>query len=160
MKNLAASHEVSTPKTTAKVSAPRSAELNPKRLKGEVLTSEISSSQNRAVNALVDLSVESWRFSRLFSRLLSKLDAGEGTRYVNQYRYFVKRMEESLEAAGLRMVNVEGQAYDPGFAATALNLGDFGPDDVLLVDQMVEPIIMGAEGLVRAGTVMLRKAEL
>jgi hypothetical protein len=106
------------------------------------------------------LSVESWRFSRLFSRLLSKLDAGEGTRYVNQYRYYIKRVEESLGAAGLRLVNVEGQAYDPGIAATALNLGDFGPDDVLLVDQMIEPIIMGAEGLVRAGTVMLRKAEL
>ncbi len=130
------------------------------RIKGRALTSESPSSQNRAVNALVDLSVESWRFSRLFSRLLSKLDAGEGTRYVNQYRYYIKRVEESLGAAGLRLVNVEGQAYDPGIAATALNLGDFGPDDVLLVDQMIEPIIMGAEGLVRAGTVMLRKAEL
>ncbi len=113
-----------------------------------------------AINALIDLSVESWRFSRLFSRLLSKLDAGEGARYVNQYRYYIKRVEDSLGAAGLRLVNVEGQAYDPGIAATALNLGDFGPDDVLLVDQMIEPIIMGSEGLVRAGTVMLRKAEL
>lgn len=118
------------------------------------------SADSRAVVALVDLSVESWRFSRLFARVLAKLDAGEGQRYVNQYRYYVKRMEEYLESAGLRLVNVEGQAYDPGFAATALNLGDFGPDDVLLVDQMIEPIIMGEKGLVRAGSVMLRKAEL
>jgi hypothetical protein len=44
-----------------------------------------------------------------------------------------------------------------GMAASALNIGDFGPDDALLVDQMVEPIIMGPEGLVRSGTVMLRK---
>ena len=30
----------------------------------------------------------------------------------------------------------------------------------LLVDQVVEPIIMGPEGLIRVGTVMLRKATL
>jgi hypothetical protein len=44
-------------------------------------------------------------------------------------------------------------------AATALNIGDFGPYDILLVDQMVEPIIMGDAGIVRMGTVMLRRAE-
>lgn len=110
--------------------------------------------------ALIDMSVESWRFSRVYVRLLSKLDAGESTRFVNQYRYFTKRIEESLETANLKLVNVEGHPYDPGIAATAINLGDFGPEDVLLVDQMVEPIIMGPDGLVRPGTVMLRKAEL
>jgi hypothetical protein len=108
--------------------------------------------------ALIDLSVESWRFSRLFARLLTKLDAGESGRYVNQYRFYLKRLEDGLASAGLRLVNVEGQPYDPGIAATALNVGDFGPDDELVVDQMVEPIIMGPEGLVKTGTVMLRKA--
>jgi len=88
------------------------------------------------------------------------MDAGEGARFINQYRYYLKRLEESLEQAGLRLVNVEGHPYDPGIAATALNIGDFGPEDHLLVDQMVEPIIMGQEGLVRTGTVMLRKAEI
>lgn len=110
--------------------------------------------------SLIDIAIESWRFAKLFSRLLSKMDAGEGARFINQYRYYLKRLEESLEQAGLRLVNVEGHPYDPGIAATALNIGDFGPDDHLLVDQMVEPIIMGQEGLVRTGTVMLRKAEL
>ena len=110
--------------------------------------------------SLIDISVESWRFSRLFARLISKLDAGEGARYTSQYRYYLKRLEESLEGAGLTLVNVEGQRYDPGVAATALNIGDFGPDDVLAVEQMIEPIIMGSEGLVRRGTVMLRKVDL
>lgn len=110
--------------------------------------------------SLIDISVESWRFSRLFARLLSKLDAGEGARYTSQYRYYLKRLEETLEGASLTLVNVEGQPYDPGVAATALNIGDFGADDVLVVEQMIEPIIMGSGGLVRRGTVMLRKVEL
>lgn len=109
--------------------------------------------------SLIDLAVESWRFSRLFGKVVSKLDAGESGRYVNQLRYFQKKVEDGLEATGLKLVNVEGQPYDMGMAASALNLGDFGPDDVLLVDQMVEPIIMGPTGLRKQGTVMLRKVE-
>ena len=72
-------------------------------------------------------------------------------------RYFQKKLEESLEASGLKLVNVEGQPFDPGMAASALNIEDFGPEEELLVDQMVEPIIMGPEGLRKSGTVMLRK---
>ncbi|MCK8687870.1 hypothetical protein [Pseudomonas umsongensis] len=107
--------------------------------------------------SLIEMAVESWRFSRLFSRVVNKLDAGEAGRYVNQLRYFQKKVEESLDASGLKLVNVEGQPFDPGMAASALNIGDFGPEDHLMVDQMVEPIIMGSEGLRKQGTVMLRK---
>ncbi len=109
--------------------------------------------------SLIDIAVESWRFSRLFGKVVSKLDAGESGRYINQIRYFQKKVEESLDSNGLKLVNVEGQPYDAGMAASALNLGDFGPDDVLLVDQMLEPIIMGPKGLRKEGTVMLRKVE-
>lgn len=42
-------------------------------------------------------------------------------------------------------------------AVSALNVADFGPDDLPVVDQMVEPVVMGPEGLVRGGTVMLAK---
>lgn len=109
--------------------------------------------------SLIDIAVESWRFSRLFGKVVSKLDAGESGRYINQIRYFQKKVEESLDSNGLKLVNVEGQPYDAGMAASALNLGDFGPDDVLLVEQMLEPIIMGPKGLRKQGTVMLRKVE-
>lgn len=85
------------------------------------------------------------------------MDAGESGRYISQLRYFQKKVEESLDASGLKLVNVEGQPFDPGMAASALNIGDFGPDDQLFVDQMVEPIIMGTEGLKKQGTVILRK---
>jgi|SRR5882672_10503052 len=107
--------------------------------------------------SLIDIAVESWRFLKLFARVVNRLDAGEGARYVSQLRYFQKKMEESLDASGLKLVNVEGQLFDPGMAASPLNIGDFAPDDHLLVDQMVEPIILGPEGLKKQGTVMLRK---
>lgn len=121
------------------------------------MTTEQSTEREQLERSLIDMAVESWRFARLFGRLVSKLDAGEGSRYVNQLRYFQKKLEDSLEASGMKIVNVEGHPFDPGMAASAINIGDFEPDDVLLVDQMVEPIIMGSEGLRKQGTVMLRK---
>ena len=107
--------------------------------------------------ALMDLAVEGWRFSRLFLKALSKMDAGVSGRYVNQLRYFQKRIEESLERSGLRLVNVEGQIFDPGVAAAALNIGDYEAGDKLVIDQMVEPIIMGEDGLKCQGTVTVSK---
>lgn len=109
--------------------------------------------------SLIEIAVESWKFSRIFARVVNKLDAGEAGRYVNQLRYFQKKVEQNLDAAGLKLVNVEGHVFDPGMAASPLNIEDFGPDDALLVDQMVEPIIMGPDGLKKQGTVMLRKVQ-
>lgn len=123
------------------------------------MTTEQTDKGEQLERSLMDVAVESWRFARLFARLVSKLDAGESSRYVNQLRYFQKKVEESLDAAGLKIVNVEGQPFDPGMAASAINIGDFGPDDILVVDQMVEPIVMGPEGLRRQGTVTLKKVQ-
>jgi hypothetical protein len=121
------------------------------------MTVENGQNVEQLESSLIEIAVESWRFAKLFSRLVSKLDAGEGSRYVNQLRYFQKKLEDSLSASGLKLVNVEGQIFEPGIAASALNIGDFGPDDSLLIEQMVEPIIMGPDGLKKQGTVMLRK---
>ena len=109
--------------------------------------------------SLIEMALESWKFARIFARVVDKLDAGDANRYANQLRYFQKRIEQNLEAVGLKLVNLEGHPFDPGMAASPINLADFGPDDTLLIDQMVEPIIMGSDGLKRQGTVMLRKAQ-
>ena len=88
-----------------------------------------------------------------------KLDAGEQGRYRGQSRWFQRKLEDSLTDAGVWIVNVEGQSFDPGIAATPLNIEEFGSEDALVVDQMLEPIIMGPEGVVRTGTVTLRKVD-
>ena len=107
--------------------------------------------------SLLDVAVESWRLGRLFDRLLLKLDAGEQGRYRGQFRWFQRQLEDSLTDAGMRIVNVEGHAFDSGMAATPLNIEEFGSEDALVVDQMLEPVVMGRDGVVRTGTVTLRK---
>ena len=109
--------------------------------------------------SLLEIAIESWRFSRLCDRLLLKLDPVEQGRYRGQFRWFQRKLEGSLTDAGMQIVNVEGHAFDPGMAATPLNIEEFGSDDALVVDQMLEPIIMGRDGVVRTGTVTLTKVE-
>lgn len=107
--------------------------------------------------SLIDLAVDAWKFSRLFNRVISKLDAGEQSRYANQMRFFLKRIESAAETAGARIVSIEGQSFEPGMAASPLNLEDFEEGDNLFVEQMLEPIVMGSDGVLRTGTMMLRK---
>ena len=108
---------------------------------------------------VISLAIESWRFAKVFERGIAQLSASRAKRHTSQLRLFLKKTEESLEEIGLRIVNVEGHSYDPGMAATPLNIEDFEPDDHLVVDQMLEPIIMEGTVLAKTGTVTLRRVE-
>ena len=107
---------------------------------------------------LIEIVIESWRLAKLFQRVLGKLEASESNRYVNQIRYFQKRVDDTLALTGMRLVSLEGLPYDPGMAVTPLNIADFGPEDALVVEQMMEPILMGQDGVVKSGTVLLKQA--
>lgn len=112
-------------------------------------------------NVVISMAVESWRFGKMFDHLLLKLDAGEQNKYRSQFRWFIKKVEDALEQMNLRIVNVEGHPFDPGMAATPLNIEEFDAMDTLIVNQMIEPIIIGEEGLVvKSGTVTLIKVNI
>ena len=110
--------------------------------------------------AVINLATESWRFAKVFERTLTELNVDQPKRYTSQLRWFVKNTEESLEDVGLRIVNVEGLPYDPGIAATPVNIEDFDVDDTLEVNLMIEPIIMEGTVLIKRGKVSLRRIEL
>ena len=111
-----------------------------------------------ATGALLGLALESFKFQKLFSRAMQKMDDTDASRFSNQHRFFVRRIDEMLAEVGLKFVTLEGQPYDAGYAVSAVNIGDFEPDDELIIDQMIEPIVMRDGSLVRPGTVTLRKA--
>jgi len=113
----------------------------------------------KSKEAIISMAIESWRFARVFDRMLIKLDAGEQNRYRGQFRWFLKKVEEALEQVDITIVNVEGHPFDPGVAATPLNIDEFDSEDRLVVDQMLEPILMGPEGLIKTGTITLRKLD-
>ena len=109
---------------------------------------------------IVDLAIDSWRFARLFAKVLTKLDAGEAGRYLSQYDYFKEKLNTNLAMGGLKLVDLAGQPYDAGMPVKILNMEDFTANDTLLIDQMIEPVVMGNDGLVREGTAMVGKVKL
>ncbi|MGO9421441.1 hypothetical protein [Roseiarcus sp.] len=117
------------------------------------------SEPDRSFPVLVELAIEGWRFQKLFTKALAKLDPAEAARFVNQHRFFVRKIDDAVAAVGVRFVSIEGEPFDVGAAVTALNLADFGPGEQVVVDQMIEPIVMSQTGLLRTGTVILRKAD-
>ena len=107
--------------------------------------------------AIIKLATESWHFTTVYQRMLTILDASEHRKYTSQLRWHVKKMEESLEEGGLRIVNVEGQPYDPGMAVIPVNIEDFDADVPLVVSRMLEPIIMEGTALAKMGRVTLKR---
>jgi len=55
--------------------------------------------------SLVDLAVESWRFIKLFERVLQKLDAGEAGKYMGQLHWFQDQLHKALAEAELKIVD-------------------------------------------------------
>ena len=109
--------------------------------------------------SIIDIAVEAWRFRRVFSNAISKLETTESSRYSNQYLYFFKKVESAIENANLKIINVEGKKYDIGLPVSPLNMEEFSQDDILVIDQMIEPIIMDSGKVLKSGTVILRRLE-
>ena len=104
------------------------------------------------------MAIEAWRLRRAYEKVLSKLSSEDRDRFEGSLAAFVKKIEEALDTLDMRIVNIEGALFDPGIAATPINIDDFGPDDELVVDRMIEPIIMEKGSIVKMGAVTLRKA--
>ena len=106
-------------------------------------------------NSLISIASELFRFERVFEKAISKLEMDERNKYISQYTWFSKKVIKALESANLRIMNVEGQAYDAGMAVTPLNIDEFEADESLYIRQMLEPIIMQDSTLIKTGTVIL-----
>ena len=109
--------------------------------------------------AIISMAVESWRFRRTFETAMSKLDAGESQKYISKFGWFQKKVDEALELSGLRIENLEGMEYIDGLAVTPINIEEFDPEDRLYIEQMIEPIIMEGNKLMKSGTAVLGRIE-
>ena len=105
-------------------------------------------------NSLITIASETFRLKRIFEKATDKLDA-EKAKYMSQFSWFEKRVNKAFEEAGLSLINLEGELYDPGMALSPMNIDDFEADDILFVAQMITPIIMKNTELVKMGTAML-----
>lgn len=113
-----------------------------------------------AEKALVEIVVQSWKAARLAERVIGKLDARVQSRYLSQFRFFNRKIDENLTAAGYSLVSLEGQKYESGMAISVINMDDFDGDDDLVIDQVIEPLILKQGQVYKTGTVALKKEKV
>lgn len=109
--------------------------------------------------SLITIASELFRIKKVFEKVVSKLDISEQAKYNGQFSWFVKKVNQALEKADIRIQSVEGQLYDPGMVVTPLNIDEFEPDESLYIEQMIEPIIMCGSKVFKTGTVILGRVE-
>lgn len=110
-------------------------------------------------SSLISIASELFRFQRVFEKAVSKLDIDERGKYMSQYSWFEKKVKKALEDSEFKLLNLEGQSYDPGMAVTPLNIDDFETEDELYVQQTIEPIIMQGDAVYKTGTVILGRVD-
>lgn len=99
-------------------------------------------SYDKMQNSLISIASELFRFKGVFEKAVSKLDMEDQSKYMSQYAWFSKRVNKALEEANLKILNVEGQMYDPGMAVTPLNIDDFEVEDnnqmkIIIIDKLL-----------------------
>lgn len=108
---------------------------------------------------LADFAVEIWRMPKLLDKLISRLDYDEQNKYHSQFAWFNKKAIEFLYSTGITIVSLDKIPFDIGMPVTPINIGDFGKDDELVIDQVLEPVIMQNGKIIKTGSVLLKKAD-
>ena len=108
----------------------------------------------------LNFTMESWRFCKLFDQLVSKLPVDEQKRYLGRVEWYRKQLSRVMDIIGYKFVDLSGEQYNQGMAATPLNITEFTAEAILIIDYMIEPIIVDKNGnLVKTGTAMLRSED-
>jgi len=144
------------PASNAKVTRKKSKRIT-KKTTGTKKKVATKADNVEASAAIISLAKESFRFNATFENMLRKLDEPNQKRYKSSYPWFKKKIQDVIEEAGLQIVDLTDQKYEPGMSVTIMNMGDFDEDDELFIDQMIEPIITNKSGLVSSGVVLLRR---
>jgi hypothetical protein len=114
---------------------------------------------NNCKDKILKFSIESWRFAKTFLRLIRKLDEKEQRKYQGYYDFYLKNLDETLDAINCWIVDMEGYDFNIGMGVTPINLDEFEEKDHLYIEQMLEPTIMNQDGIVLMGKAVLGRRQ-
>jgi hypothetical protein len=110
-------------------------------------------------DGVVRLALEAYKLASLTQTVLNQFDPTEARKYGSRLAFVLRNIQEILQESDLRIVSLEGVPFDEGLAISAVNLSEFDSHDDLIIDRVLEPLIMGSQGIVHSGIVSLRKKE-
>lgn len=117
-------------------------------------------SSEKTEQFICGLLTEVWRMQKSYESVLEKTEEKVRKRYENQSRFFVKRIMTLCQENGFKLVNYEGSAYDPGFPIDVVNMSEFSDTEKIMVAQMLEPVIMKDNRVLKSGLAIVRGEEV
>ncbi|MHB0723532.1 hypothetical protein ACX4M5_11605 [Roseomonas mucosa] len=112
---------------------------------------------DEAAEALATLAAEWFKTSRRLSRLTQDVAPGRFERERAQAAYSQRRVEETLERNGMRLVTHDGMPFSPEIPAEPVNPEDFDTEEGLVVSETLEPtVVYGGRVLARGRVILAR----
>ena len=111
-----------------------------------------SQSMEVPLSSLIDLGIEAWRLNRW-------LQGSESDRTRSAARLVARRLDAFLGQHGIAVQDVTGRPYDPGLALEIEEtISDpYAPEGSLVIEQVVTPIVLWRDAVVRHARVVIRK---
>lgn len=116
-------------------------------------------SGEEAADTVLALVLEMHRLSSLMMTVLGHLGPLDQKKYSSRLAFIGQKIQSIVEGAQLRIVALEGTRFDEGMAVTAINLSDFGSEEELYIDKVVEPLVMSPHGVAHRGIVSVKRRE-
>lgn len=109
--------------------------------------------------SLSDFATEIWRFERVVQKLLiEELCMDSQRKYRGKYEWFSEKANDFFKKENISIFVYEtGSKYDVGMPVSVLNIADFGPSDDLYISQVLEPVVMRDEKILRSGSVLVEE---
>jgi len=118
---------------------------------------------DKDLNNFIDIAINQWCLSRLFSKAVLKLDKPNVPKFSNQHNFYKKQLENSLSKIDIELdgETLNGEPYDPGHSITPINISSFSSDDILFIDKITSPIVIRISDrkVLRFGKSTLRRKE-
>ena len=112
------------------------------------------------LSAVAELLSESWRLNRFTEKLAAQVsDEKLRKKISNQVARFDKKFLQATEVFGVEVVDFTGSEFETGLPVAPINLADFGADEELIVEAMLEPTIKltNSAEIIKRGAAVLRR---
>jgi hypothetical protein len=106
--------------------------------------------------ALATLAVQYWKLCAALERELGHADPARREAGEAQLRFARRKLDSVLEGEGMRLATYEGEAFTPEIPASPVNADDIS-EGAASVAETLEPTIIGADGIVHGGRILLKQ---
>lgn len=104
---------------------------------------------------IAGLCVEFWKLVRASSKTVPLLAETEARRFEAQVRFSERQLAALMVTLGMRIVEFDGELYEPGLAATADNADEFDEGTDLAVSRTLEPAVVRDMRVLKRGRVLV-----